>query len=445
MIPYEATVIGTSSGGLEALSAILPFLPAETSLPAMVVQHRAADSEHFPATHLDESSSVRVREAEYGEPVRAGTVYIAPAGYHLHVEPDRTLRLSVDAPVHYARPSIDVLFRSAADVFRDRLVGVVLTGANDDGAEGVKYIKRQGGLVLVQDPATAYVDTMPRAALEAVDAIKFCGESGCVKIWAEDNPGESEIRVGVTDNGPGIAPEDLQLIFDRFQQVEGTAKSSTKGFGLGLSIAKELVGLNFGQMNVQSELGSGSTFSFSIPTWNPYELARRHMKRIKGRTEPPTHVTLIVATTEPSVESSVSDDADEFLQHAFRAGDAVIRVSPHKWLVLANCLECHVNVIVDRVQSAWAETNRNRPGGQRMPEISLKPRGTSEVDTQGEETLSRFRWELPSCRSQELHPPIVPADQAHVDPGNDQETDHGEAQSPTHSRRYCDYAQTVNQ
>ena len=96
-------------------------------------------------------------------------MYIAPAGLHLHIQSNRTLRLSVDAPINYSRPSIDVLFSSAASVYADRLVAVVLTGANDDGAEGVKLIQRQGGLVLVQDPATAEEETMPRAAIAAVD------------------------------------------------------------------------------------------------------------------------------------------------------------------------------------------------------------------------------------------------------------------------------------
>ena len=166
---YEAVVVGVSAGGLNALSTILPALPAGNSLPVVVVQHRAADSDSFLASHLNSLSSVAVKEAEHGEPIRAGTAYLAPAGYHLRVGADRTLRLFVDPPVHYARPSVDVLFFSAAQVYGDRLTGVVLTGANADGAMGLKQIKEQGGLTVVQNPATARADAMPRAAMEAVD------------------------------------------------------------------------------------------------------------------------------------------------------------------------------------------------------------------------------------------------------------------------------------
>ena len=229
----------------------------------------------------------------------------------------------------------------------------------------------------------------------AVNAIKFCGEGGRVKIWAKYARAESELIVGVTDNGPGITRENVQLIFERFEQVEGTAKSSTKGFGLGLSIAKELVSLNYGQMDVESKPGNGSTFLFSIPVWNPYELAFRHIRRVKDRDESAAHVTLIVATMGPSLESAVSN-VDEFLQNTFRAGDAVIRVSPHEWLVLVNCRNCHVDALVNRVQAAWAEANRSRPGSHRIPEILLKPRGTWEVETQAEAILHHFSCELPS-------------------------------------------------
>ena len=166
---YDAIVIGASAGGLQALTAILPCLPGKISLPTLIVQHRASDSDESSIVRLNGLSSVHVKEAEFGESIRAGTVYIAPAGYHLHVESNRTLRLSVDAPVLYARPSIDVLFRSAADVYGKHLVGVVLTGANQDGAEGAKHIKQQGGLVVVQNPDTAQQLAMPRAAIKAVE------------------------------------------------------------------------------------------------------------------------------------------------------------------------------------------------------------------------------------------------------------------------------------
>lgn len=166
--PTRAIVIGVSAGGLHALQQILPHLPADFSLPVMVVQHRAADSHGFLAEFLNGKSAVEVREAGMNEPLRSGVVYLAPADYHLLVEDIETLALSIDPPVHYSRPAIDVLFESAADIFREQLVAVVLTGANSDGSQGAKRVKAHGGVVIVQQPATAEVATMPAATLRAV-------------------------------------------------------------------------------------------------------------------------------------------------------------------------------------------------------------------------------------------------------------------------------------
>ncbi len=165
---YHAIVIGVSAGGLEALSTILPGLPRAFSLPEIVVQHRAEDTDGFVAESLNRLSPMRVKEAEDKEPLCAATVYLATASYHLLIEPDHTLALSVDPRVNFSRPSIDVLFESAADVYQDTLVGVILTGANRDGADGLARIKECGGLAVVQDPATAEAEVMPREALAAV-------------------------------------------------------------------------------------------------------------------------------------------------------------------------------------------------------------------------------------------------------------------------------------
>ncbi len=170
MTPYEAIVIGVSAGGLEALSTIMAELPRGFSLPVIVVQHRAESSDAYLATHLAGRCHMLVKEPDDKEWIRAGTVYIAPAGYHLYVEADRSFCLSVDAPVHYARPAIDPLFFSATDVYADRLVGVILTGANTDGAHGLKYMKDHGGLAVIQDPTSAHAPVMPSAAMETVEA-----------------------------------------------------------------------------------------------------------------------------------------------------------------------------------------------------------------------------------------------------------------------------------
>ena len=159
-------VVGCSLGGLQALQSILRALPEEFKVPIAVAQHRHAKSSDVLAQHLQRSSSLLVSDAEDLQPVESGHIYLAPANYHLVVDRGH-LRLSVDDAVQYSRPSIDVLFESAADAYRDRAVAVVLTGANSDGARGAAMITRRGGLVLVQDPEEAEAAAMPTAALAA--------------------------------------------------------------------------------------------------------------------------------------------------------------------------------------------------------------------------------------------------------------------------------------
>jgi two-component system chemotaxis response regulator CheB len=160
-------VIGVSAGGVEALKVLLPALPASFPFPIAIVQHRDRRSDGFLASYLNGMSRIAVSEAEDKEPFCAAHAYLAPAGYHLLIESDRSLSLTIDERVNYCCPSIDVLFESAANVFGQSLIGIVLTGANADGAQGLKTIKTRGGLALVQDPQTAASTAMPRAALEA--------------------------------------------------------------------------------------------------------------------------------------------------------------------------------------------------------------------------------------------------------------------------------------
>lgn len=164
---YAIVIVGTSWGGLAALRALASALPRGFGLPVVVVQHRHKDSDRLLATLLQERTELTVCEVEDKQPILPGFLFIAPADYHLLVERGH-FSLSTDEPVRYSRPSIDVAFNSAADAYGTRVVGVVLTGANADGAEGLKTIADHGGLALVQTPATAESPTMPRAALEAV-------------------------------------------------------------------------------------------------------------------------------------------------------------------------------------------------------------------------------------------------------------------------------------
>jgi two-component system, chemotaxis family, protein-glutamate methylesterase/glutaminase len=166
-VAYEIVVIGTSWGGLAAVRAITAKLPADFDIPIVVVQHRHKDSDSMLGRFLQDHTRLRVCEPDDKQPIEAGRLYVAPANYHMHVE-DGYFSLSLDAPVRYSRPSIDVTLASAASAFGHKAVGVVLTGANTDGAQGLRRIADAGGLAVVQDPATAEVATMPRAALQAV-------------------------------------------------------------------------------------------------------------------------------------------------------------------------------------------------------------------------------------------------------------------------------------
>ena len=163
---YQAVVVGASSGGLHAFKKLLPMLPVEFPCPILIVQHISPVSENYLTVILDKISHVHVKEADEKEIVLPGSVYVAPPDYHLLVEADRTLSLSVEDKVNYSRPSIDVLFQTAADAYKEHLVGILLTGANADGSEGLAYIKNRGGFTIVQDPAEAESPFMPKAAIQ---------------------------------------------------------------------------------------------------------------------------------------------------------------------------------------------------------------------------------------------------------------------------------------
>jgi two-component system chemotaxis response regulator CheB len=161
----DAVVIGASAGAVEALSRILPALPADYPIPILVVVHIPPDRTDLLASLFAAKCAIAVKEAEDKEPIRPGMIYFGPSDYHLQVEADRSVSLSADEPVYYSRPSIDVLFESAADAYGAGLVGVILTGANEDGAQGLSAVEAAGGAALVEDPAEAFAATMPAAAL----------------------------------------------------------------------------------------------------------------------------------------------------------------------------------------------------------------------------------------------------------------------------------------
>src|SRR3954468_15397656 len=164
---YAVVGIGTSWGGLAAMTKLLGEMPVDFSIPIVIVQHRSKDSERLLAHLLQDSTDLKVCEIEDKDPLTPGTVHLAPANYHVMVE-EGYFSLTVEEPVRFSRPSIDVMFTSAADTYGPKAIGVVLTGANEDGSRGLKDIARRGGKALVQDPRTAEIPVMPQAALNAV-------------------------------------------------------------------------------------------------------------------------------------------------------------------------------------------------------------------------------------------------------------------------------------
>jgi two-component system chemotaxis response regulator CheB len=200
---YDVICVGASWGGLFAISRLLADIPADVDQPIVIVQHRGPDSmEGALAGLLGRETSRRVVDVDDKDPIERGRVYIAPPDYHLLIERG-SFALSVDERVHYARPSIDVLFESAADAYGDGVIGVILTGASEDGAAGLARIKERGGVAVIQDPAGAERRKMPDAAIAATvaDAVLPLAAIGgfiyglCVERPAAKRP--------VRDSGPG--------------------------------------------------------------------------------------------------------------------------------------------------------------------------------------------------------------------------------------------------
>jgi len=162
---YDAIVIGASAGGLYALMRMLQPLPVGFPVPVIIVQHRSKDERALLEEVLQQKCRIRIKQADEKERIQPGIVYFAPPDYHLLIESNGTFSLNFDAPVNYARPSIDVLFETAAEVFKHRLLGIILTGANSDGARGIKKIGLLGGTTIAQQPETADYPEMPRAAI----------------------------------------------------------------------------------------------------------------------------------------------------------------------------------------------------------------------------------------------------------------------------------------
>lgn len=178
----HAIVIGTSAGGVEALTRLFKGLRPGFSIPMLIVQHISPSSDSYLTQHLNRLTTITVKEALDKTPIEKFHAYLAPPNYHLLVEEDKTIALTVDEKVSYARPSIDVLFETAARSYARNLLAIILTGANADGAAGARIVKEMGGFLIVQDPKTAHISTMPEAAIQQAGADYVTTLDGIVEI-----------------------------------------------------------------------------------------------------------------------------------------------------------------------------------------------------------------------------------------------------------------------
>ena len=183
---YEAIVIGSSAGGLAALSAVLSNLPEYFSIPVIAVQQRTKTQNELLEELLQHKCKIKIKQAEDKEKIQNGCVYFAPPDYHLLIEENRTFSLSIDESEYFNRPSIDVLFETAAKVYKNNLIGIILTGSNQDGAEGIKKIKKQGGTTIAQNPTTAQFPVMPQAAIDT-GCIDYILDTEEIQNWLLKN------------------------------------------------------------------------------------------------------------------------------------------------------------------------------------------------------------------------------------------------------------------
>jgi hypothetical protein len=209
----------------------------------------------------------------------------------------------------------------------------------------------------------------------SINAIKFCGQPGFVRINCVRDPDSSGVVMGVTDNGPGISPENQRALFRRFKQLGESVRSSTKGFGLGLSIAKELAEANLGEIRVHSEVGRGSTFSCTLPPADPPDVMHRYLRRIMNSSHVSRHISLIEADIAKFTGAAAIDDTGEFLSCLLRYNDLLLKMGPTRWLIVLPIAQGLIESFLQRADNAIGEANRNRLGGP-LPAISFHPLGT---------------------------------------------------------------------
>lgn len=239
---------------------------------------------------------------------------------------------------------------------------------------------------LAEDLPTVYCDPEKAGRVIVnlvVNAIKFTRQSGLVRLSATALSERPEVTIAVSDDGPGIQQEHLKKIFRRFAQLNNHVRSSTKGFGLGLSIAKELTTLNLGEMSVESQLGTGSTFRFTIPCAVPREVVARYLNRMSVRQKAQCSASILVASIDPGFDDPLVRDMDRFLNYLLRRHDLLFRLGSGRWLFVVGVGSLELQSFIGRARQVREETNRNRPRAP-LPEIRFHVDGTWPVDSQDE-------------------------------------------------------------
>jgi signal transduction histidine kinase len=223
-----------------------------------------------------------------------------------------------------------------------------------------------------------------------VNAIKFCAEAGRVHVSAQHDPAGRQILVSISDNGRGIQPEDLTKIFARFKQVGHANRDRVPGFGLGLSIAKDLVDVSFGELTVESELHQGSTFSFTLPVADPLEVVRRYCERLARQSNGTFKASLVSATPPPNSDARSLRDCESFLNYIARAEDLMFRRDDSLWILVMATGPSGVRRFLARATEEMAAVSRNRPQGP-LPEITFARKGSWRASLQNQDKLlTRF-------------------------------------------------------
>lgn len=222
-----------------------------------------------------------------------------------------------------------------------------------------------------------------------INALKFCGDQGEVLLRARAEPERHQIVVAIVDHGPGIPPESLRLLFERFRQLGGQARSGLKGFGLGLSISKELVHLNLGDITVESQLGVGSTFSFTIPFAERSALLARFLDRVEGFRRDCSTVALIQIESDAAAAAPLLDELNRLVQHYTRRTDLLFRVRPHAWLLVAAANQPDLRPLIERLQRAWEEAAPIHPGGA-LPPVRIHPLQSWNLPQEREAFVAAF-------------------------------------------------------